>query len=405
MSLTPSPVGLADWLHRAALAGDPLEKLLGGYCRELMSAGFDLARCAIGVDTLHPTLEGYFLVWRPESPDVNLVEYTRDQSASEVDFWLASPFHHLATTGKTMLRRRVAVSDGPAEFPIIADLAADGVSDYVAFLHGFGAGTTVGELDGVYSSWTTRRPGGFRDDEIAALAATMPTLALAVKSESYAQIARNLAQTYLGREIGTRVLAGEIVRGKAERLEAVVWFSDLAGYTRITDTSPPEALLPLLNDYAEAVVEAIHAMKGEVLKFIGDGVLALFRGATTEESCRRALAAVLETRRRVAELNDRRDAAGAPSTNLYLALHLGEVFFGNIGSADRLDFTAVGPAVNETSRVVAMCRSLDQEVLVTAAFAANAGDARARLVSVGRYALRGVARPQELFTLDPEIAS
>lgn len=405
MPLTPPPGKLVDWLHRAALAGDPLEKLLGGFCNQLMAAGFDLARCVIGVDTLHPTLEGYFLVWRPERSTVELVEYTRVQSASEADSWLASPFHHLAKNGETMLRRRVVVGDVPAEFPILADLAGDGITDYVAFLNGFGAGTTVGELDGVYSSWTTRRPGGFHDDEVAALAAAMPTLALAVKSESYAQIARNLAQTYLGREIGTRVLAGEIVRGKAERLEAVVWFSDLAGYTRIIDTSPPEALLPLLNDYAEVVVEAIHAMKGEVLKFIGDGVLALFRAGTTEESCRRALAAVLETRRRVAALNDRRDAAGAPSTNLYLALHLGEVFFGNIGSADRLDFTAVGPAVNETSRVVAMCRSLDQEVLVTAAFAANAGDARARLVSVGRYALRGVARPQELFTLDPEIAS
>jgi len=226
----------------------------------------------------------------------------------------------------------------------------------------------------------------------------------AVTAASYAQIARNLAETYLGREIGARVLSGEIVRGRTERIEAVIWFSDLSGFTRITDSAPPEAIIPLLNDYAEAVVEAVHAMKGEVLKFIGDGVLALFRSPSSEESCRRALAAVLDLRQRIAALNERRAKADQPVTGLYLGLHLGEVFFGNIGSVDRLDFTAVGPAVNEASRVVAMCRSLDQEVLMSSRFAADSGDARARLVSVGRYALRGVGRPQELFTLDPEIA-
>lgn len=372
-------------------------------CESLDSAGVAPERCVIGVDTLHPTLDGYFFLWRRQTAEVEVVEYSREQAANETDRWLRSPFHHLDRSGETMLRRRVARGEGVDEFPIVAELRDIGVSDYVCFRHRL-ADDAIGNVDAVYSSWTTKAEGGFDDHALALLVATVPALSVAVTAASFAQIARNLAEAYLGRDIGARVLAGEIVRGKAERIEAVIWFSDLAGFTRISDTAPPEAIIPLLNDYAEAVADAVHGMKGEVLKFIGDGVLALFRSPSTEESCRRALAAVLDVRQRIAALNERRTQESQPVTGLYLGLHLGEVFFGNIGSADRLDFTAVGPAVNETSRVVAMCRSLDQEVLVSSHFAASSGDARARLVSVGRYALRGVGRPQELFTLDPEIA-
>lgn len=395
---------LVSWVNSAALEGIALRELLAGFCTRLLGAGVPLSRAVLGVDTLHPTLDGYFFEWRPQQEDVRQVDYSRDQAAQEVDRWRQSPFHRLHETGEQSLRRRIERGEGLDEFPVIPELRADGVSDYFCLRHRFG-NPSLGDIDAVYSSWTTRVPRGFTDDHIAALETLIPALAVAVKAASYGQIARNLAETYLGREIGRRVLAGEIDRGKAERIEAVVWFSDLASYTRITDTNPPDVIIPLLNDYAEAVVDAIHSMKGEVLKFIGDGVLALFRSPSNEESCRRALAAVLDARRRVAAVNERRTAHNAPVTSVYLGLHLGEVFFGNIGSADRLDFTAVGPAVNETSRVVAMCRSLDQEVLVSADFAANAGDARARLISVGRYALRGVSRPQELFTLDPEVAS
>lgn len=394
---------LVAWLHQASLAGTRIPGLLAGMCEHLERAGLRLARCAIGVDTLHPTLDGYFFVWRSTRQDVSVVEYSREQAANEADKWLNSPFHHLDRSGETILRRRIRDGEGIAEFPIMAELRDEGVSDYVAIRHRL-ADAPIGDIDAVYSSWTTSAPGGFDDAAVALLATAAPALSVAVTAASYAQIARNLAETYLGREIGARVLAGEIVRGRTERIEAVIWFSDLSGFTRITDNAPPEAIIPLLNDYAEAVVDAVHAMKGEVLKFIGDGVLALFRSPSTEESCRRALAAVLDLRQRIAALNERRTRADMPVTGLRLGLHLGEVFFGNIGSADRLDFTAVGPAVNEASRVVQMCRSLDQEVLMSSRFAADSGDARARLVSVGRYALRGVGRPQELFTLDPEIA-
>jgi adenylate cyclase len=198
------------------------------------------------------------------------------------------------------------------------------------------------------------------------------------------------------------VLRGHIERGVAEKISAVLWFSDLQGFTRITDTAPPTQIIPLLNDYADAVVSALRGQGGEVLKFMGDGILAIFDAAAPADACRQAIDAAEDAVRRVAGLNQRRQVEGQPVTRFYLGLHVGEVFYGNIGSFDRLDFTVVGPAVNETSRIAAMCRSLDQHVLLSPAFAAAAGNARRRLVSVGRYALRGVQRPQELFTLDPE---
>jgi adenylate cyclase len=142
-----------------------------------------------------------------------------------------------------------------------------------------------------------------------------------------------------------------------------------------------------------------------VLKFIGDGILAVFSKGDAEARCKQALAAASDAGERVAKLNATREAAGQPTTNFYLGLHVGEVFYGNIGSADRLDFTVVGPAVNETSRIAAMCRSLDQPALLSSAFATAAPGCREQLVSVGRYALRGVGRPQELYTLDPDTAA
>ena len=188
----------------------------------------------------------------------------------------------------------------------------------------------------------------------------------------------------------------------ADRIDTVLWFSDLRDYTRIADTSPPEDIIPLLDDYADAIVSAIHDNSGDVLKLIGDGALAIFPAGRRRQACAAALDAAAQAQEAVRVLNERRLKEGSPTTEMYLGLHVGEVFYGNIGSEDRLDFTVVGPAVNEVSRIAAMCRSVDQPMLVSAAFAASAADERRRLVSFGRYALRGVGRPQELFTLDSQ---
>ena len=208
-----------------------------------------------------------------------------------------------------------------------------------------------------------------------------------------------LMQTYLGADAAQRVLGGRIMRGIADRIDAVLWFSDLRGFTRITDTAPEQAI-PLLNDYADEIFSAIRGQGGSVLKLMGDGALAIFTTGDRSQSCHSALSAAIKARRGVAELNRRRAAAGKPVTDMYLGLHVGEVFYGNVGSRYRLDFTVIGPAVNEVSRIAAMCRSVDQPILVSAEFA-DVDNIRKKLVSVGRYALRGVSTPQELFTLDP----
>ena len=302
-------------------------------------------------------------------------------------------------SGDTLLRRRLdAVSQD--EFSFLPDWLAAGMTDYVAIITRFAAEGTIGEMDCVYSSWATRAPDGFNDGQIAALERLAPSLALAIKSVSLARMTTTLMETYLGRDAGQRVLGGRIMRGMAETIDAVVWFSDLRGFTRITDTAP-EQVIPLLNEYADVIVSAIHEHGGDVLKLIGDGTLAIFTAADRMAACSAALAGAIAARQGVAALKKRRAGEGKPVTDMYLGLHVGNVFYGNVGSRERLDFTVIGPAVNEASRIAAMCRSVDQPVLISAAFA-HVGDIARRLVSVGRYALRGVSQPQELFTLDPE---
>jgi adenylate cyclase len=177
------------------------------------------------------------------------------------------------------------------------------------------------------------------------------------------------SSVYLGHDAGERVLSGRISRGVAERINAVIWYSDLRGYTKITDTAPPDEIIPLLNDYAAAVIAAVRTAGGEVLKLIGDGVLAIFRADDATQACRCALRAEASLRSGTKAVNERRAADNHPDTSVYLGLHIGEVFYGNIGSEDRLDFTVVGP-VNEASRIGAMCRSVDRSVVLSSEFAA-----------------------------------
>jgi adenylate cyclase len=282
---------------------------------------------------------------------------------------------------------------------MFGELRAAGITHYVAFINRFAAERAIGEMDCVYSSWMADGEG-FSDADIDTLERLMPFLGLALKSASLGRIAETLVVTYLGRDAGRRVLRGQIRRGVAERIEAVLWFSDLRSYTRISDTSSPDEIIPMLNDYGEAVVAAVHENGGDVLKLIGDGVLAIFPAERPSGACAAALAAAKSAQKAVTGLNSRRAADRLPFTDMYLGLHIGEVFYGNIGSNERLDFTVIGPAVNEVSRITAMCRSVDQPLLLSAAFAAAATEGDEPFVSVGRYALRGVGRPQDLYTLE-----
>jgi adenylate cyclase len=287
------------------------------------------------------------------------------------------------------------------EFPLLDGFRDQGVTDYVAFAERVGEGVLLGEGEGMVSSWTTDAPAGFSDAQVEILAGIMPALTLAFMLRTTNRAARTLITTYLGSDAAERVLAGNIVRGRAQAIRAIVWYSDLIGFTRISDTVSPDVVLALLNDYAEAQVEEIEAHGGHVLKFIGDGILAIFPDDDTTRACKCALDAAANLRRRIAALNERRQAAGLPVTDTHLALHVGELLYGNLGSPRRLDFTVLGAAVNEAARIESLCGSLEQTVIVSWAFAEAAGEARSLLVSLGRYAMKGIARPQELFTLDP----
>jgi adenylate cyclase len=396
---------LAEWVTQAGLIGRTESELMAGFCRRIAGAGVPLARALVVLDTLHPIYEGRAFRWRADAPEtVEALDYGRTNEGEAAEMWRRSPFFHLLESGGTEMRRRLAAGD-PADFPSIAQARDEGASDYLVFVHRFAAEGVIGEMDCVYSAWSSDAPDGFAEDDVTALRRLAPFLKLAVKSAALARIAGTLAETYLGRDAGRRVMSGRIVRGVAEKIGAVLWYSDLHGYTQISDNSPPEQIIPLLNDYAEVVVSAVHGHGGDVLKLVGDGTLAIFPADKREEACLGALAAAVRVRDGVVELNGKRAAAGLPTTQVYLALHVGDVFYGNIGSKDRLDFTIVGPAVNEVSRILALSRSVEQDVLLSASFANALGSAmRRRLVSIGRYALRGVAQPQELFIPEPEFA-
>ena len=397
------------WLTQAGLAGIDETDIFSGLCDRCVAAGIPLGRANLFVDTLHPVHEGRLFRWGYGATESPLLQYGRtsldalgSSGASLLDVqaaerWQRSPFYKMLQTGDSLFRRRLNAATQD-EFSLLADMLAAGMTDYVAIISRFAADHVIGEMDGVYMSWATAASDGFDDGQVAALERIAPYLALAIKSVSLARMTETLMETYLGRDAGRRVLSGRIVRGIAERIDAVVWFSDLRGFTRITDAAP-DLVIPLLNDYADAIVSAIQEHGGDVVKLIGDGTLAIFTAEDRAHACRAALAAAIAARQDVAELKKRRAAEGKPVTDMYLGLHVGEVFYGNVGSRERLDFTVIGPAVNEASRIAAMCRSVDQPVLISAAFA-SVDDIKRRLVSVGRYALRGVSQPQELFTLD-----
>ena len=393
---------IGRWIAERTLAGEPETRLLEGTCERLTGLGVSLRRVVIGCDTLHPVLEGRIFEWRRDREAVKQTDYGRREDPQKVDDkWVRSPFNHLLSTGDSRLRRRVGpATNSGLEFPILADLAEEGVTDYVAYCHRLGGAAVIGQMDCIFSSWTTDRAGGFGDGELEAIDRIMPCLAGALLGISLGRIADTLVETYLGRDAGRRVLRGSIERGVAERIRAVLWFSDLKGFTRLVDSVEPRLVIPMLNDYADAVVSSVHDHGGQVLKLMGDGVLATFELDDPARACRRTLDCVMETTRRVEIVNAVRAEKQQPTTGVSMAVHIGDVFYGNIGSTDRLDFTVIGPAVNELTRIAGMSRSLDQDVILSSTFAEAAGASRNHLVSLGRYALRGVGRPQELFTLD-----
>ena len=393
-------IDIGDWIVHAALAGASEIDVLAGVCERMNDAGLRLVRASVANNLLDPTYDARGVRWLRDGGGLEEAFERVDDSLPNEDR-ARSPFFALVEGGRTMLRRRLDASYRRGEFPMLDGFQREGATDYVAFASRVAENVRLGEGEGIAASWMTDATQGFDDSQIELIAAIMPKLTITFMLGTTTRTARTLITTYLGSHAAERVLAGNIVRGRATPIRAVVWFSDLTGFTRISDTASTDLVLTLLNEYAEAQVEAIEAHGGHVLKFIGDGILAFFPDEDSTLACRHALDAALAQRTRIAELNARRAAAGLPVTHTHVALHVGELLYGNLGSARRLDFTVLGPAVNEAARIEALCASLDQTIIVSQPFAETAGEARRLLVSLGRYAMKGVARPQELYALDP----
>lgn len=402
MNTSPSAINeIQNWVVARGLAGGSEKDVLHGFCVRCREAGLPLSYGLIIIDTLHPTYEGRAFRWfqapTNESP---AIEYGPTREGEAAARWRRTAFHHLLQTGGDEYRSPIGFCD-PPDFEMLKGLKDDGHTDYIAFVHRFDKDGSIGEMDAVYSAWTTDAATGFDDASLDALRELVPSVALAIKCISLNRVAATLVDVYLGRQTGQRVLQGQMSRGVAERIHAALWYSDLRDFTSISEQIAPEEIIPLLNDYAEAVISSIQESGGEVLKLMGDGVLAIFIGTSIGAACKAALNAEESLRARVDELSLTRQRDGKSATSVYLGLHVGDVFYGNIGSDERLDFTVIGPAVNEVCRIATMCRSAGKLTLTSTEFSAAARSTeRARLVSVGRYALRGVERPQELFTID-----
>lgn len=382
------------------LKGATEAEVLMSFCEACREAGLRMDRALVLMDTLHPVHEGRVFRWGSDPEFNGEVEYGPSADGDAAETWRRSAFYHLWSRNESEVRRRIGHGD-PLDFSMLDRLYEAGMTDVVALAHRFATAGTIGEMDCFFAHFSTRDPDGFREEDLYFLRKMVPTLALAIKCIALGRIVRTVAEVYLGEDAARRVLEGRINRGKADRISAVLWFSDLFDYTRISETAPPEELLPFLNDYSGAVIDAVHEAGGNVLKLVGDGVLAIFKADDRAIGCGAALEAERRLRAKLLALNGERSADARPTTDVYIGLHIGDVFYGNIGSLDRLDFTVIGPAVNEVSRIASMCRSVGRNVLMSSEFAeALPAGERETLACAGRYALRGVQQVQTLFTLE-----
>lgn len=403
---TAPRIDLMNWLTSQGLTGLPENELIRGFCERCLAGGIDLSRGLVFIDTLHPIFEGRGFRWNDKaSNESDRFEYGSTEVGEAATNWRRSVFFHMLENGHDELQIDLQAPGISDRFSMVSSMLEGGHRHGAAFVHKFGENGSMGQMDCLYSYWATRRDNGFDERQMAALRELIPVLGLAIKSAAQVEIARTLGRVYLGRDASEQVLRGKIARGVTERIKSVLWFSDLRNSTGISESISPDEIIPFLNDYAEASIEAIHDSGGDVLKLIGDGVLAMFTADDMVKAKRNALRAEHRFRKNISILNTRRDEEKRPVTTAYVGLHVGEVFYGNIGSDERLDFTVVGPAVNEVSRIASMCSSVDRPLLTSAEFQAGLDAAgRKYLVSTGRYALRGIGHAQDLFTLDPQIA-
>jgi adenylate cyclase len=384
-----------NWLLGEAVRISDLITLFEAFVWRMVSAGLPLDRASLHVGTLHPQLFGFAWNWNVADGLCDEVKVAETALAS--DAYRRNPL-------AVVLEKGEAVSLDPADpsagerFPLTADLRELGITHYLALPLGGAGYHNVATV-------ATRQVGGFSDVQRATLEQLLRLLALHVERHIAMRIARNVLDTYLGSLAGGRVLEGSIKRGAGTRVEAAVWSSDLRGFTDMADRLEPPVMLAVLNVYFEAMAGAVIRHGGEVLKFMGDGLLAIFPldGDYPEgNAASAALAAALAAEASVERLNrappyDLATIDGWRPLRSGIALHVGDVFFGNIGAPERLDFTVIGAAVNAVSRVEGMSKQLGHSILFTAEVARHLSHPS---ISLGTHSLRGVGEPMEIFALD-----
>jgi adenylate cyclase len=369
---------------------DPSE-FLEGFAGELRGAGIDVSRITTGVPILHPQIFSFSGLWELGKGTSERL-YRSGPGLSEA--MRSSPIG-IAYEGGGPVRCDPTAPSSPGDFAILEDLRRDGYTDYVVYAVPF--------ADGSFKALSlATRGGAFAVDELALFEALIPALAFNLEVQALRRTARTLLDTYVGQQSGGRVLEGQIRRGSGETISAVIWLCDLRGFTSLSEKLPRDMLIDMLNGYFGPMCDAVLSHGGEVLKFIGDAMLAIFPiGEDGVVTCARALAAARCAQSVLAEDNRRREDSGLPRIDYDLALHVGDVMYGNIGSDTRLDFTVIGPAVNLTARIEAKCRELGRQLLLSSDFVRTG---RIAAQSLGRFALKGIGADQEIFVpISPDV--
>jgi adenylate cyclase len=377
---------VVDWLIDGARSAPQPQQVLAELCDRLVACGIPLWRVAVFVRTLHPNVMGRRFVWRPGA----------EVETSEAPFELLetaefrdNPIARVYETSRA-IRRKLTDPGYVVDFPVLAELRAQGVTDYLASPLFF----TDGAIHVV--TCTTQQPGGFTEAQIAGIEAIITPLARVAEIRALRRTASIVLDTYVGHDAGERILAGRIRRGDIEEIHAAIWLSDMRGFTGLADSVPPPVLIDLLNRYFDCQVPVILDHGAEVLKFMGDGLLAIFTIEDNEvEVCRRTLAAARQARANIAALS----GSLALGLRFGLALHIGDVLYGNIGSGNRLDFTCIGPAVNFAARIEKLTGQLGRAILASGEFSRHCPS---EFTALGEFNLAGFSAPQLVFGLEDE---
>lgn len=381
---------MIDWLVEVAPRINGAPDFLEAICERIVAEGVPLERCTVHARTLHPEIFGFTVRWLPDRPTELIPHY---HGGSTEDAYRNSAIHWLFG-GADRFRRRIANPQVVLDFSILPDLKAAGFTDYLALRLPFSDGAS-GAI-----TFATKRRGGFDGGDLDFFDALMPHLALVLEVRVGRRIAESVVSTYLGEDAGRRVLRGEVTRGSGQVIEAAILFADIRGFTELSETLPGAQVIELLNSYFESVIDPVEGHGGEVLKLIGDGVLAIFplRRGGAKPACFAAATAALAAFANLAEVNRARAAAGARTFRIGITLHVGRLIYGNIGASSRLDFTVIGRAVNLVSRLQRLCRRFGKAMLFSADFVRLSG---IPALSLGRHELQGVSEPQEVFALLP----